>query len=80
MTEPAPCSRILTEDVLTLEEARAVIADAVGRRPDKATLHRWCFRGVGGTRLEHVRLGGRIYTSSQALTRFIHLRTADSNK
>lgn len=68
-------SRILTEDVMTLQDARREIASVTGRRPDKTTLYRWCLRGVGGTKLEHIRLGDRILTSRQALTRFIESRS-----
>lgn len=70
-------SRILTEDVKTLAEARTELFRVTGRRPDKTTLYRWCLRGVAGTKLEHVRLGNVILTSSQAITRFIQARTAD---
>lgn len=69
-------SRILTEDVLTLSQARSELANITGNRPDKATLTRWIHRGIGGVRLEAVRLGGRnIFTSTQALTRFMEART-----
>lgn len=68
-------SRILTEDVLTLQDARREIASVTGQRPDKTTLYRWCLRGVGGIKLEHIRLGDRILTSRQALTRFIESRS-----
>lgn len=67
--------RILTEDVLTLEDARREVTAMVGHRPDKSTIFRWCLRGVGGVKLEHVRLGGRLLTSRQALTRFVEART-----
>ncbi len=69
-------SKILTEDVLTLTQARAELANLTGIRPDKATMTRWIHRGVGGIKLEAIRLGGRnIFTSMQALTRFIEART-----
>ena len=69
-------SRILTEDVLTLTQARSELGNLTGIRPDKATLTRWIHRGVGGIKLEAIRLGGRnIFTSMQALTRFIEART-----
>ena len=68
--------KILSEDVVTLLEARQEIKKVTGKRPDKTTLYRWCLRGIRGVRLEHVRLGDRIYTSKQALTRFIEARTA----
>ncbi|QDT02219.1 hypothetical protein K227x_05910 [Rubripirellula lacrimiformis] len=71
-------SRILIEDVLTLPEARTELFRATGRRPDKSTLTRWIHHGVGGTKLEHVRLGNQILVSRQALTRFIEARTRQS--
>lgn len=68
-------SRILTEDPITLQEARNEIASVTGRRVDKCTIYRWCLKGVGGTRLEHIRLGDRILTSRPAITRFIEARS-----
>lgn len=71
-------SRILTEDVLTITDARAEIASITGQRPDISTMTRWVHRGVGGTKLEAVRIGRQIITSRQAITRFIEERTAKS--
>ncbi len=67
--------RILSEDVLTLADAQKELAGILGKRPDKTTLYRWCLRGVGGIKLEHVRIGNRILVSRQSLTRFIEART-----
>ena len=66
---------LLTEDCLSLQEAREVLFQATGRRPDKSSIYRWCLRGCRGTRLEHIRLGDRILTSRQALTRFVTARS-----
>jgi hypothetical protein len=71
-------SKILTEDVLTLQDARKELGNITGRRPDKATVYRWTNRGVGGTKLESIRLGNQLLTSRQALTRFIEARTVNS--
>ena len=71
-------SRILTEDVVSVSEARGEIASITNKRPDKATIIRWFKRGVGGVKLEHVRLGNQYFTSRQALTRFIEARTASA--
>lgn len=68
-------AKILTEDCLTLEQAREEIFQATGRRPDKSSVYRWCLKGCRGTRLEHIRLGDRILTSRQALTRFVTARS-----
>ena len=69
-------SKVLTETVLTVTQARDIISQATGRRPDKATIHRWIKRGVGGTRLEAIRVGSSTLTSAEAITRFITARTA----
>lgn len=75
ITETA-VNRVLTEDVLTLSQARSELFQITGRRPDKATLTRWIHRGVGGTKLDAIRLGSQLFTSKQALNRFIESRTA----
>jgi hypothetical protein len=71
-------SRILTEDVLTLNDARKEIAAITGRRPDLSTITRWIHKGVGGTKLDAIRFGRQILVSRQALTRFVEERTAKS--
>jgi hypothetical protein len=71
-------AKVLTEDVLTLSQARKELAQVTGKRPDKATLARWIHRGVGGTKLEAVRLGCQLFTSRQAISRFIVARTQSS--
>ena len=70
-----PVNRILTEDVLTLSQARKELASITGKRPDKATITRWIHRGCGGVKLDAIRLGVQLFTSRQALTRFIEART-----
>jgi hypothetical protein len=71
-------AKILTEDVLSIAEARAELGSITGRRPDVSTMHRWIHRGVGGVRLEAVWIGKQIVTSRQAMTRFIEQRTSRS--
>jgi len=72
--------RILSEDVLTLQDARDELAPILGHKIDKTTAYRWCLRGVGGVRLEYVRIGNRMITSRQALTRFIEARTNQGSR
>ncbi len=80
MDATATVSKILTEDVLTLAQAQSELQTLTGHRHDKSTLIRWIQRGVGGQRLEGVRIGNQIATSRQALTRFITARTAATVK
>jgi hypothetical protein len=56
---------------LSLTEAAAYIASLTGRRPPTATLHRWVRKGVRGARLEAHRIGGRWYTSRDAVDDFL---------
>jgi hypothetical protein len=72
----AQVARVLTETVITIAQARAAIAEATGQRPDKSTIHRWIKRGVGGIRLDAIRVGSATLTSAEAITRFITARTA----
>lgn len=48
-----------------------------GRRGvHSATWHRWMTRGCRGVRLEFILIGGRRFTSAQAMTRFFAAVTA----
>lgn len=63
---------LLTEDVISLTEARNFLPEVEGqKRPHVSTVWRWSLRGVGGVKLETVKIGSRIVTSKQAVTRFI---------
>jgi hypothetical protein len=39
--------------------------------PSPATLWRWAFRGVDGVKLQSFKIGGRRYTTAEALDRFV---------
>jgi len=45
-------------------------------RPHISTVWRWIQRGVRGVKLETVLIGGRRYTSNEALERFVSRTTA----
>jgi hypothetical protein len=49
--------KILSEEILTLKQAAVEIKNLTGQKPDRATLHRWVLRGVGGVKLEACRIG-----------------------
>ena len=59
---------VTTEQLMYLAEAAAILPG----RPSIATLWRWRVKGVRGRRLESVVLGGRVFTSREALQRFAH--------
>lgn len=48
-----------------------------GRRLHISAVYRWIQRGVGGVRLEAVKIGGTTYTSREALERFAQQRSGD---
>jgi hypothetical protein len=54
------------EHLLLLSEAH----EAVPGRPHVSTLIRWWRRGLKGKKLETVLIGGRRFTSAEALRRF----------
>lgn len=61
------------EHLLTMTEAaRSISRGGV----HVSTLHRWHLRGCRGVRLETVLIGGRRYTSKEALQRFFARVTA----
>jgi len=59
--------QILTEDVLTLNQA----ARELPTRTHLSTVYRWAKRGVNGRKLETLKVGSQFITSRQALTRFL---------
>lgn len=63
---------IQSESLLTFSAA----AKSLPGRPHLSTLHRWRMHGVRGVKLETVLVGGRRYTSSEALQRFCQRITA----
>ena len=63
------------EDLINLEDARDFYEQRTSHRPSFVTVYRHACEGVklktgGRAFLEHVRVGGRIYTSREAISRF----------
>ena len=65
-------STLFRESALTLSQA----SRALPGHPHVSTLHRWMRRGVRGVRLDAYRIGGRWYTTREALERFVSATTA----
>ena len=59
-----------SESVGTLADVAGKLPRLGGRKIHTSTLWRWTSRGIRGVRLEHVKLGGRIITSLEAVQRF----------
>jgi hypothetical protein len=62
----------LDERLISLSEAAALLPG----HPALSSLWRWHARGIRGTQLETVVIGGRRYTSREALERFMAATTA----
>jgi len=58
------------EQVLSLAEAAQTLPAPDGKHVATSTVWRWCKRGIRGVRLEYARIGRRMVTSREALTRF----------
>ena len=63
---------ISAEQLIAVNKAHAYIPG----RPHRSTVWRWLLRGVGGQKLETVIVGGRRFTSREAIERFVSRRTA----
>jgi hypothetical protein len=51
-----------------------------GTAPNRETVARWARQGCRGLRLESVMIGGRCYTSVEAVERFIQNLSGDRQK
>jgi len=60
------------ENLISLAAAPAEVPG----RPHSATLQRWRLKGLCGVKLETVLVGGRRFTSREALERFFNRVTA----
>jgi len=64
------------ENVMSLANAAKTLPRRrQGKKPHVSTLFRWASRGVRGVRLETIRVGGTICTSTEALQRFCNALT-----
>ena len=56
-------------------DLNAAFQRALGIRPDLQAIRRWYTKGTNGQRLEVVRVGGRVYTSVEAVQRFVEAQS-----
>jgi Protein of unknown function (DUF1580) len=65
------------EDLVTIPQAARAVPRGQGQfGVDPSTVWRWHLRGVRGVRLETLLVGGKRFTSAQALDRFFQATTA----
>lgn len=65
------------EKLITLQQAAALLPGENGKSVNPQTVWRWTMRGLRGVRLETVVIGGRRYTSREAVCRFAAALTAE---
>ena len=65
-----------SEQLISLADAVEIIPEIDGKRPHISTLWRWCRRGIGGVKLDHVRLGHRICTTEDAVESIVSDRVS----
>lgn len=71
---------IENDKLMTLAEAaRTLPRRRRGSRPHASTLYRWATRGLGGVRLEVIRVGGTLCTSQAALQSFFQELTESND-
>lgn len=63
---------ITSESPVTVTQAAKLFPN----RPHVASVWRWILNGLNGINLESVKIGGRRYTSREAIQRFIERTTA----
>ncbi len=62
---------IQKEEVVSFSEAaKRLPRRRAGKKPHVATLYRWASRGLRGSHLETIQIGGTMCTSVEALQRF----------
>lgn len=63
---------IHNEEIITLSQAARLLPKINSKHISPNAVWRWCRRGTRGVHLEHVRIGGRLFTSPDALNRFVN--------
>lgn len=60
------------EKIISLNDAVKHIGKLSGRKRNKGVVRRWILDGVDGVSLESIRIGREIYTSHEAINRFLN--------
>lgn len=67
---------IQSDRILTFQEA----ARSLPGTPHLSTLHRWRLKGIRGVRLKSCLIGGKRYTSREALQQFVDATSAATDR
>jgi Protein of unknown function (DUF1580) len=78
-------NQLTTEDLISVAQLARSLPPGPSNKPvSPSTVWRWITRGVGGCKLEAIRVGGRFLTSRQAVQRWSmaltrHLQTPQTD-
>ncbi|MDB4367969.1 DUF1580 domain-containing protein [Mariniblastus sp.] len=67
---------VINEQMIPFSKVPSWCEKNIGNRPHRSTVHRWRLRGARGVKLETILVGGRRFTSREALLRFFDDSTA----
>lgn len=62
-------TELLSEQLIPLSEAAFMLPRKA--RVNRSTVYRWTLNGVGGIKLESVRVGNAIFTTKESVNRFL---------
>ena len=62
---------INSERLLPLTEVPQYLRSRGAKAPHVSGVYRWALAGVGGVRLQTIRVGGVLHTSAEAIARFV---------
>ena len=60
------------ETILSLEDAAIYFSKLSGRSRNREVVRRWINRGCNGVVLESISIGRDVFTSKQAISRWVH--------
>ena len=60
------------ETILSVDEAAKHVSKIAKKKRSRPVIMRWANRGVAGVKLATILIGGEIYTSAEALNRFMN--------
>lgn len=62
---------ISQDEILPIEQARLWLGERLGAAPSRVSFRRWITSGIKGVVLDSILVGGRRFTSMEAINKFI---------
>ena len=59
------------EDLITLDRVPGLVPKVNGKPPARSTVYAWANAGLRGVKLETIRVGRKVTTTPEAITRFL---------